>query len=55
VSSAGLPRVVGLLSTKQSILVKHTDIYEIGQLVLQETIFSEHTADDAEPDIEIKL
>jgi len=34
------PRSVGQLVTKQSILVKTTDIYEIGQLILDHTIFS---------------
>ena len=55
VQSLSIPRQVGLLRTKQSILVKHTDIYEMGKLVLDQTIFSEHTPDDAEPEIEVNL
>jgi hypothetical protein len=49
----GLPRSVGLLQTKQSILVKHTDIYEIGQLFVDHTIFGEKPKEEVEPDIEI--
>ena len=48
-----LPRVVGLLQTKQSILVKNTDIYEIGQLFVDRTIFGEKPKEEVEPDIEI--
>lgn len=49
----GLPRRVDLLQTKQSILVKHTDIYEIGQLFVDRTIFGEKPKEEVEPDIEI--
>ena len=49
--SSGLPRSVGLLRTKQSILVKHTDIYEMGSIMMNYTSFVEQTADDAEPEI----
>lgn len=53
--SSGIPRQVGLLSTKQSILVKHTDIYEMGKLMMEYCVFAEQTKDDAEPEIEVKL
>jgi Bacterial PH domain len=49
-----VPRAVGLLQTKQSILVKHTDIYEIGKLLADHTIFDEsRTKEDVEPEIEV--
>ena len=51
VVSNGIPRVVGLLNTKQSIQIKHTDIYEMGKLMMHYTVFAEKTADDAEPEI----
>ena len=51
--SVAIPRCVGLLRTKQSILVKHTDIYEMGLMMMNYTVFAEHTADDAEPEIEV--
>ena len=50
--SDGIPRSVGLLRSKQSILVKTTDIYEIGKLVLEHTAFGERPA-EFEPEIEI--
>jgi Bacterial PH domain len=55
--SNGIPRYVGLTRTKQSILVKDTDIYEIGKLVLDHTIFGPkpRTDADVEPDIALVL
>ena len=55
VFSNGIPRSVGLLSTKQSILIKHTDIYEMGKLMMENCVFAEQTKDDAEPEIEVML
>jgi hypothetical protein len=50
----GLPRSVGLLKTKQSILVKHTDIYEMGKLMVDHILFGEKPRSDMdEPDIEV--
>lgn len=52
VVSNGIPRYVGLLRTKQSILVKGTDIYEVGKLVLENTVFAAKPRTDAdEPEI----
>lgn len=51
--SNGIPRSVGQLRTKQSILVKHTDIYEIGKLLLEHTVFDDLPTGDLEPEIEI--
>lgn len=49
----GIPRVVDVLRTKQSILVKNTDIYEIGKLLLDHTVFGEKPKEEVEPEIEI--
>lgn len=49
----GIPRSVGLTRTKQSILVKHTDIYEIGKLLLDRTLFDDIPTEDVEPEIEV--
>jgi hypothetical protein len=48
-----LPRGVTFLRTKQSILVKHTDIYEIGELFAEHTIFGERPKEEVEPEIEV--
>lgn len=50
-----IPRDVGLLTTKQSILVKHTDIYEVGKLLADHLVFDETLTeqDDLEPEIEV--
>lgn len=54
IRSLGIPRVVGLLTTKQSVLVKHTDIYELGKLFVDHTIFQEQKKDDiVELEIEV--
>jgi hypothetical protein len=53
ISSNDYPRSVDLLRTKQSILVKHTDIYEIGQLFVDRTIFGERPKEEVEPEIEV--
>jgi hypothetical protein len=50
--SDDIPRAVGQMSTKQSILVKHTDIYEVGQLILEHSIFGKIPKKPAEPEIE---
>ena len=50
----GIPRRVALLRTKQSILVKHTDIYEIGKLLVDYVIFGKKPRTDLEePEIEV--
>ena len=41
-----------MLTTKVSILVKHTDIYEMGKLVADHTIFVEPEGNE-EPEIEV--
>jgi hypothetical protein len=46
------PRVVPCLRTKQSLLVKHTDIYEIGKLFTDHTIFNEQKYME-EPEIDL--
>eukprot|EP00934_Nitzschia_sp_Nitz4_P001229 Nitzschia sp. Nitz4//scaffold122_size67431//29226//31869//NITZ4_006084-RA/size67431-augustus-gene-0.56-mRNA-1//-1//CDS//3329534400//1229//frame0 len=51
--SNGIPRSVGVLRTKQSILVKHTDIYEMGKLMLDHTVFGTKPQADYEPEIEV--
>ena len=51
--SDGIPRSVGLLQTKQSILVNKTDIYEIGKIILDHTMFGEVPMDGVEPEIEL--
>jgi hypothetical protein len=52
----GIPRQVGLLTTKQSILVSKTDIYEVGKLAVDQALFSEQPRKDTdEPEIEISL
>eukprot|EP00536_Pseudo-nitzschia_multiseries_P003693 jgi/Psemu1/236933/estExt_Genewise1.C_580034 len=53
VHSHDMARHVPLLRTKQSILVKHTDIYEIGKLILDRTIFDQSLhGNDVVPEIE---
>jgi len=49
----GIPRSVGLVTTEHSILVKYTNIYEMGKLMLENCVFAEQTKDDAEPEIEV--
>jgi hypothetical protein len=50
----GIPRIVTLLRTKQSILVKHTDIYEMGKLIVDHILFGEKPRmDTEEPEIEV--
>lgn len=51
--SNGIPRVVGVMTTKQSILVKKTDIYEIGKLLVDHIIFTEQPKEEVEPEIEV--
>jgi hypothetical protein len=51
--SNGIPRSVGLLRTKQSILVKKTDIYEIGKIILDHSTFGEVPMEGVEPEIEL--
>lgn len=53
VFSNGIPRSVGILRTKQSILVNKTDIYEIGKFMLDQTIFTEKPKEEVEPEIEL--
>jgi len=57
ISSIGfshVPRVVELLRTDQSILIKNTDIYEMGKLILDHTVFDKTAPkDDVVPEIEI--
>jgi hypothetical protein len=49
-----IPRDVGVLTTKQSILVRHTDIYEVGKLLADHLVFDEAlTKEDLEPEIEV--
>jgi len=51
-----MPRSVSLLKSSQSIAIKTTDIYEIGKLVLDHTVFESATPnvdDDVEPDVSI--
>jgi Bacterial PH domain len=48
-----IPRCVGMMITKQSILVKHTDIYEVGKLILDHTIFGDIPKKEMEPEIEL--
>jgi len=45
------PRSVSQLVTKQSILVKDTDIYEVGKVILDHTIFGTFPA-KVEPEVE---
>jgi len=52
IKNDGIPRSVSLLRTKQSILVKTTDIYEIGKLILEHTAFGEKP-DDVVPEFDI--
>ena len=48
------PRRVGILRTKQSILVKSTDIYEIGYLMNDHTLFGDRPQEgEVKPEIEI--
>ena len=53
IHNPALPRSVGILKTKLSILVKHTDIYEMGQLLLDQSIVEETPKGDIEPEIEV--
>jgi hypothetical protein len=51
-----IPRSVGVLTTKQSILVRHTDIYEVGKLLADHIVFDETLTkkeEDLEPEIEV--
>lgn len=47
------PRAVGELTTKQSILVKQTDIYDMGKLLLEHTVFGPKLEEEVEPEIEV--
>ena len=47
------PRRVELLKTKQSILVKHTDIYEMGYLLMDHMCIKDQAPDVLEPEIEV--
>lgn len=50
----GIPRHVVLKETKQSVLVKHTDIYEMGLLLFEHTAMGEKKKmEEAEPEIEV--
>jgi len=57
IRSGDMPRHVSLLKTKQSIAIKTTDIYEIGKLVLDHTVFDKSATsnvdDDVQPDFSI--
>lgn len=54
IHNSGIPRSVGLLKFDQSILVKHTSIYEMGKLMADCVIFAEKPRTDLEePEIEI--
>ena len=53
IHNPALPRSVGIRKTKLSILVKHTDIYEMGQLLLDRSIVEETPKGDTEPEIEV--
>jgi hypothetical protein len=53
--SNGIPRMVYLTRTKQSILVASTDIYEIGKLVLDHTILGPKPRTDYDEDPDIAL
>jgi hypothetical protein len=52
-----MPRIVHLLHEKQKVLVKHTDIYEMGKLILDHTVFDKTllkaNEDDLVPEIDI--
>eukprot|EP00957_Ditylum_brightwellii_P010163 767986-Ditylum_brightwellii.AAC.1 len=52
VYSNGPPRSVGILKVKQSMLVKYTNVYEIGQLLLEHVIFGKLTKEGAPKDEE---
>jgi hypothetical protein len=51
------PRIVNLYQPGQKVLVKHTDIYEIGKLILNHTVFDKTllkaNEDDLVPEIDI--
>jgi hypothetical protein len=51
--SNGIPRAVGLTRTKQSILVKNTDIYEMGKHLMEYAVIGEEAPDVLEPEIEV--
>jgi len=53
IANDGTPRDVGLFTTKHSILVKHTDIYEMGQLVAHNTLFGDKPNDSENPEIKV--
>lgn len=54
VFSKGPPRSCGLLYTKHSIITKDTDIYEMGQLTANLTLFGDNHSDDMVPEVEYK-
>jgi hypothetical protein len=51
-----MPRIINLYHPKQKVLVKHTDIYEIGKLILNHTVFDKTllkaNEDDLVPEID---
>jgi hypothetical protein len=50
----GIPRMVTLLKTKQSILINHTDhIYEMGNLLMEHAVFGDQAPGVLEPEIEV--
>jgi len=57
VAMHNMPRIVHLLHEKQKVLVKHTDIYEMGKLILDHTVFDKTllkaNEDDLVPEIDI--
>lgn len=55
VAFSGPPRHVDLYRVKQSILVSSTDIYEVGKLVLDHTIFGPKPRTDLDVQPEIAL
>jgi len=55
VYSMGPPRSCGTLDTKQSIIANLTDIYEIGQLVAEHTLFGDNHDDDMVPEVEYEV
>jgi hypothetical protein len=52
IESKAFPRVVPCLRTKQSLLVKHTNIYEIGQIFTNHILFGEEEYAE-EPEIDM--
>ena len=51
IQSERFPRVVPCLVDKQSILVKHTDIYDVGEMLGKLTIFEKEEGFAEEPEI----